>query len=278
MTKLMCALPVRVMNSSSMSGLIAFNFWPIWATTTMSMSSRLALWTMLSPSLPISIKKRKPFKASFTARIVWRLRMGSSSRISGLFRIGISRISSWLIIWLILLGFRSLTEYPFFNFWPIVKIANFRALRRCSLKWALFLMWEIIWSKNWPWRVYSILRKPISLKSMKTVKKCDYSYTFTFTIVLKVFCWKTWDWLFCFEMIVPLYFKYSYKNHKVYHSTFVFLSFSGICLHFLALSCSFGIIHDDKSILHASFESWFFVVVNNRLKYKKLNIFSTIQQ
>ena len=183
-----------------------------------------------------------------------------------------------MIIWLIPLGFRSLTEYPFFSFWPIVKIANFRALRRCSLKWALFLMWEIIWSKNWPWRVCSILRRPTSLKLMKTVKKCDYSYTFTLTIVLKVLYWKAWHWLFYFEMIVPLYFKYSYKNHKIYHSIFDFLSFSGIFLHFLRLSCPFGIFHDDKSILHGSSECCLFVVPNNRLKYKKLNIFSTIQQ
>lgn len=92
-TKLMCALPVRVMNSSSTSGLIAFNFWPIWATTTTSMSSQPALWTMLSRSLHILIKKRRQFKASYTARIAWKLKTGSSSRISGLFRIGISRIS-----------------------------------------------------------------------------------------------------------------------------------------------------------------------------------------
>jgi hypothetical protein len=57
------------------------------------MSSQPALWTMLSRSLHILIKKRRQFKASYTARIAWKLKTGSSSRISGLFRIGISRIS-----------------------------------------------------------------------------------------------------------------------------------------------------------------------------------------
>jgi hypothetical protein len=57
------------------------------------MSSQPALWTMLSRSLHILIKKRRQFKASYTARIAWRLKTGSSSRISGLFRIGILRIS-----------------------------------------------------------------------------------------------------------------------------------------------------------------------------------------